>query len=224
MITPSSPRQRRTPLAVARAVDRAVRLARGSRLPGRLDLLRLSSKPSTAARPRAAVHALQDARFAKKDLEIFEPAHVIPVASELEGRRGLLGRLGLAFGDDHYFADQFVELAQQGDPLLAVTVPEQEDARRAAPILRASTVSTPEAITDAGRSPICDGASSEGRPRSARAEPRYPGPAPLSTSTSPWCRNSARPIGVPSSQLARLRPPFSPESGEDIDPPARYGI
>ncbi len=88
------------------------------------------------AQAEAAIKALQDAGFASKDVQIFEPDYVIRVASELEGRRGLLGRLGLAFGDDQYFADQFLDLARQGHPLVAVNVPNQEDASRAAAVLR----------------------------------------------------------------------------------------
>jgi hypothetical protein len=88
------------------------------------------------AQAEAAVKALQDAGYAPDDVQIFEPAYVIQVASELEGRRGLLGRLGLAFGDDQYFANQFLDLARQGHPLVAVNVPNQNDASRAAAVLR----------------------------------------------------------------------------------------
>jgi hypothetical protein len=88
----------------------------------------------------AAVKALAAAGFAEKDLQIFEPAHVLEVAAQLDHRRGLLGRLGLAFGDDNYFADQFVDLARQGHPLIAVNVPDQENASRAAAVLRANGV------------------------------------------------------------------------------------
>jgi hypothetical protein len=85
----------------------------------------------------AAVQALLAAGFADADLKILEPARVLQVASELEEHRGLLGHLASAFGDDHYFADQYVELAQSGHPLVAVRVPDQETASRAAAVLRA---------------------------------------------------------------------------------------
>src|SRR5438105_7186397 len=51
------------------------------------------------------------------DMDILDPTFVIQAAEELKRRRGILGRLGALFGDDSYFAAQFVELARKGHPL-----------------------------------------------------------------------------------------------------------
>jgi hypothetical protein len=90
----------------------------------------------------AVVQALKDVDFADADLIVLDPAHVVQVADELERRKGLLGRLGTIFGDDDYFADQFVESARNGHPMVAIRAPDQNDAKRAAGILRAHGIHT----------------------------------------------------------------------------------
>ena len=84
----------------------------------------------------AVVQALRGLGFTDDDLDILEPTFVIRAAEELERRRGMLGRLGAIFGDDAYFAEQFVELARKGYPILLIHVPDRENARRVGTVLK----------------------------------------------------------------------------------------
>ena len=73
-------------------------------------------------------------------MDILDPTFVIQAAEELKRRRGILGRLGALFGDDNYFAEQFVELARKGHPLLLIHVSDRETAKRVGAILKSHGV------------------------------------------------------------------------------------
>jgi hypothetical protein len=88
----------------------------------------------------AVVQALREAGFPDGDLEVLDAAFVLRSAEELHRRRGLLGRLGAIFGDDDYFAEQFVRLARTGRPIVVIHVPKRDDAKRAGAVLRAQGV------------------------------------------------------------------------------------
>ena len=84
----------------------------------------------------SVVHALTGLGLPATDMDILDPTFVIQAAEELKRRRGILGRLGALFGDDNYFAEQFVELARKGHPLLLIHVSDRETARRVGAILK----------------------------------------------------------------------------------------
>jgi hypothetical protein len=88
----------------------------------------------------AVVQALRGAGFPAGDIEVLDAAFVLRSAEELHRRRGLLGRLGAIFGDDEYFAEQFVRLARTGHPIVVIHVPKRDDAKRAGAVLRAHNV------------------------------------------------------------------------------------
>jgi uncharacterized protein YbjT (DUF2867 family) len=84
----------------------------------------------------SVVQALTSLGVPATDMDILDPAFVIQAAEELERRRGILGRLGALFGDDNYFAAQFVELALKGHPLLLIHVSDRETATRVGTTLK----------------------------------------------------------------------------------------
>jgi hypothetical protein len=97
------------------------------------DIVAVAQDPGQA---EAVVQTLRESGLAADDLDILEPAFVIRAAEELQRRRGFLGRLGAIFGDDDYFAEQFVDLARKGHPLLLIHVADRESAKRVGAILK----------------------------------------------------------------------------------------
>jgi hypothetical protein len=84
----------------------------------------------------SVVQALTALGLPAADMNVLDPRFVIDAAEELKRRRGILGRLGALFGDDNYFAAQFVELARKGHPLLLIHVTDRETATRVGAILK----------------------------------------------------------------------------------------
>jgi hypothetical protein len=82
------------------------------------------------------VQALTASGLPAADMDILDASFVIDAAEELKRRCGILGRLGALFGDDNYFAAQYVELARKGHPLLLIHVSDRETARRVGAILK----------------------------------------------------------------------------------------
>lgn len=81
------------------------------------------------------VGALQASGFPETDMDILEPAFVQEAAATLARQRGLLTRLAGALGDEGYFADQFLELARQGHPIVLIHASDDETLRHARSVL-----------------------------------------------------------------------------------------
>jgi len=84
----------------------------------------------------SVVQALTASGLPAADMDIIDASFVNDTAEELKRRRGILGRLGALFGDDNYFAAQYVALARKGHPSLLIHVCDRETARRVGAILK----------------------------------------------------------------------------------------
>jgi hypothetical protein len=83
---------------------------------------------------------LRSGGFPDGDVDVLENAFTVRAADEVERRRGILGRLGAIFGDEHFFAEEFAELARTGHAFLIVHAPSADAILRAGTVLGAHGV------------------------------------------------------------------------------------
>src|SRR3954469_23957485 len=57
---------------------------------------------------------LHGAGFSEGDVVVYDADAAARASDELERRRGVLGRLGAIFGDEHVIAQDFAHLAREG--------------------------------------------------------------------------------------------------------------
>jgi hypothetical protein len=78
---------------------------------------------------------LRKGGFPDGDIDVVDNASAIRASEELERRRGILGRLGAIFGDEHSFAQEFAELARAGHAFLIIHAPNEDAVNRARTVL-----------------------------------------------------------------------------------------
>jgi hypothetical protein len=71
---------------------------------------------------------------------MFDAEFALRANEELERRRGILGRLGAIFGDQHSIAQEFANLARQGLAFVVIHAPGEETVARARTVLDAHAV------------------------------------------------------------------------------------
>ena len=78
--------------------------------------------------------------FPDGDIDVVDSSFALRASEELERRRGILGRLGAIFGDEHAFAEEFAELARAGYAFVIIHAPDDDALQRARAILDAHDI------------------------------------------------------------------------------------
>jgi len=88
----------------------------------------------------AIADQLRGSGFGEGDVVVFDADAAVRTSEELERRRGVLGRLGAIFGDEHDVAEEFAHFARDGFAFVVVHAPNDEAVARARTVLRANGV------------------------------------------------------------------------------------